>query len=46
MNDQEPWWNDADKMGGLIATVLSIALASIFLAFVFRLCAWIITGEW
>lgn len=44
--DEQPWWNDGDKVGGLIATVFAIAIASIFLAIVFRLCKWIVTGEW
>lgn len=45
-HDKQPWWNDGDKMGGLFATSVAIMVLAIAFALIFKLCIWLITGEW
>ena len=39
--EKEPWWNDGDKMGGLIATTLCIVVLAIMIAFVIKFLFWL-----
>lgn len=41
MSEQEPWWNDKDKVGGICATICTIGLALIIFAILARLAVWI-----
>ncbi len=42
----QPWWNDKDKAGGLVATIIMLTLvivvAIIAIACAFKIAAWIL----
>lgn len=35
--DKQPWWNDGDKIGGLVATMIMLAVAALLIAGVIKL---------
>lgn len=46
MSGKQPWWNDGDKVGGLMATVVLVTIAAVILSLTLKFCIWIVTGSW
>jgi hypothetical protein len=44
--EKKPWYNDGDKVGGIMATVVMILLGVILGALTTKFAIWLITGEW
>lgn len=41
MDEQKPWWNDGDKVGGAVATIVLIGIALVVVATLARISVWI-----
>lgn len=39
--ERKPWWNDGDKMGGLIATTLTIIVLAVIAGLVIKFLFWL-----
>lgn len=40
MNDQQPWWNDGDKIAGFAATVVVILLLGVLVVGFIKFAQW------
>ncbi len=38
--EKQPWWNDGDKVGGLAATMVLLALAILLVAVIVKVILW------
>lgn len=39
--ENKPWWNDGDKMGGLIATILFLIVLALLAGLVVKFLFWL-----
>lgn len=42
MEEQKPWWNDGDRVGGLVATTVFILVLAVLIALVVKFIQWLL----